>query len=204
MRENEQGAASRLQGQFKQEQEAACAGLMAQGQAHPEGSGEKRALDHGSGLVNRPKTEVEAAQRLLPLPVGIDVGSIPTSHHLNGSDTSKVATSRSRISGSRLAPSRSLKPFTLTSSGAMGPQFEPFPCSTLWSTCRSSLVHAVTNLTLQSHRSIRKHERSQLGYKKPGRTREFLALHARVSNIHQHTHMTSAAHIRRLNQLEPI
>ncbi len=56
------------------------------------------------------------------------------------------------------------------------------------------------NLTLQSHRSTRKQERSQLGFKKPGRAQEFLALHARVSNIHQHTRTTSAAHIRRLNQ----
>ena len=56
------------------------------------------------------------------------------------------------------------------------------------------------NLIEQSHRPTRKQERSQLGFKKPRRAQEFLALHARISNLHQHTRTTSAAHTRRLNQ----
>ncbi len=56
------------------------------------------------------------------------------------------------------------------------------------------------NLIEQSHRSTRTQERSQLGFKKSRRAQEFLALHARVSNLQQHTRTTVPAHIRRLNQ----
>lgn len=56
------------------------------------------------------------------------------------------------------------------------------------------------NLTLQSHRPTRNQERSQRGFKKPRRAQEFLALHARVSNLHQHTRTTVPARTRRLNQ----
>ena len=56
------------------------------------------------------------------------------------------------------------------------------------------------NLIEQSHRPIREQERSQLGFKKPRRTQEFLALHARVSNLHQHTRTTVPALNRRRKQ----
>jgi len=56
------------------------------------------------------------------------------------------------------------------------------------------------NLIEQSHRPTREQERSQLGFKKSRRTQEFLALHARVSNIHQHTRTTVTALNRRRNQ----
>ncbi|UQN08218.1 IS6 family transposase [Deinococcus sp. QL22] len=49
------------------------------------------------------------------------------------------------------------------------------------------------NVTLPSHRPPRKQERSQLGFKKPRRAQEFLALDARVSNLHQHTRTTVPA-----------
>ncbi|GGO29496.1 putative transposase [Deinococcus humi] len=57
------------------------------------------------------------------------------------------------------------------------------------------------NLIEQSHCPTRKQERSQLGFKKLGRAQEFLALHARISNIHQHTRTTVPALNRRRNQL---
>ena len=56
------------------------------------------------------------------------------------------------------------------------------------------------NLIEQSHRPTRKQERSQLGFKKPRRAQEFLALHARVSNLYQHTRTTVPALNRRRNQ----
>lgn len=43
------------------------------------------------------------------------------------------------------------------------------------------------NLIEQSHRSTRRQERQQLGFKRRQRTQECLALRARVSNLHQHT-----------------
>ncbi|GAA4006785.1 hypothetical protein GCM10022631_17980 [Deinococcus rubellus] len=52
----------------------------------------------------------------------------------------------------------------------------------------------------QSHRPTREPERSQLGFKKPRRAQEFLALHARVLNLHQHTRTTVPALNRRRNQ----
>ncbi len=52
----------------------------------------------------------------------------------------------------------------------------------------------------QSHRPTREQERSQPGFKKPRRAQEFLALHARVSNLHQHTRTTVTARNRRRNQ----
>ncbi len=54
----------------------------------------------------------------------------------------------------------------------------------------------------QSHRPTRKQERSQLGFKKQRRTQEFLALHARVSNLQQHTRTTVPALNRRRNQFK--
>ncbi|BDP44425.1 hypothetical protein DAETH_43940 (plasmid) [Deinococcus aetherius] len=53
------------------------------------------------------------------------------------------------------------------------------------------------NLVEQSHRPTRQQERSQLGFKRRRRTQEFLALHARVSNLHQHTRTTVPASARR-------
>jgi putative transposase len=52
----------------------------------------------------------------------------------------------------------------------------------------------------QSHRPTRQQERSQLGLKRRQRTQEFLALHARVSNLHRHTRTTVPAALRRSHQ----
>ncbi len=52
----------------------------------------------------------------------------------------------------------------------------------------------------QSHRPTRKQEHCQLGFKKPRQAQEFLALHARVSNLHQHTRTTVPARHRRTHQ----
>ena len=56
------------------------------------------------------------------------------------------------------------------------------------------------NLIEQSHRPTRQQERSQIGFKNPRRAQEFLALHARISNLHQHTRTTVPACLRRTNQ----
>jgi len=56
------------------------------------------------------------------------------------------------------------------------------------------------NLIEQSHRPTRQQERSQIGFKSSRRAQEFLALHARVSNLQQHTRTTVSAHLRRSNQ----
>ena len=56
------------------------------------------------------------------------------------------------------------------------------------------------NLVEQSHRPTRQQERSQLGFKRRQRTQEFLALHARISNLHRHARTTVRAAIRRINQ----
>ena len=56
------------------------------------------------------------------------------------------------------------------------------------------------NLVEQSHRPTRQQERSQLGFKRRKRTQEFLALHARVSNLHRHTRTTVPATLRRSHQ----
>jgi putative transposase len=53
------------------------------------------------------------------------------------------------------------------------------------------------HLIEQSHRPTRAQERSQLGVKTPRRAQEFLALHARISNLHQHTRTTVPAFNRR-------
>jgi len=42
--------------------------------------------------------------------------------------------------------------------------------------------------------------RSQIGFKNQRRAQEFLALHARVSNLQQHTRTTIPAYLRRSNQ----
>ncbi|QII22350.1 IS6 family transposase (plasmid) [Deinococcus wulumuqiensis R12] len=56
------------------------------------------------------------------------------------------------------------------------------------------------NLVEQSHRPTRQQERGQLGFKRRKRTQEFLALHARVSNLHRHTRTTVPATLRRSHQ----
>lgn len=56
------------------------------------------------------------------------------------------------------------------------------------------------NLVEQSHRPTRQQERGQLGFKRRKRTQEFLALHARVSNLHRHTRTTVPAILRRSHQ----
>ncbi|WP_418514654.1 IS6 family transposase [Deinococcus sp. RM] len=76
------------------------------------------------------------------------------------------------------------------------------------------------NLVEQSHRPTRQQprsvqsrlwtrcqrgdQRSQLGFKRRQRTQEFLALHARVSNLHRHTRTTVSADLRRRNQTETL
>ena len=56
------------------------------------------------------------------------------------------------------------------------------------------------NLIEQSHRPTRNQERSQKGFKNMEKTQKFLDLHARISNLHQHTRTTVTAEIRRSNQ----
>lgn len=56
------------------------------------------------------------------------------------------------------------------------------------------------NLIEQSHRPTRQQECSQIGFKRRQRTQEFLALHARTSNLHRHTRTTIPATQRRMNQ----
>lgn len=56
------------------------------------------------------------------------------------------------------------------------------------------------NLVEQSHRPTRSQERSQKGFKSISRAQNFLDLHARTSNLHQHTRTTVTAETRRSNQ----
>ncbi len=56
------------------------------------------------------------------------------------------------------------------------------------------------NLVEQSHRPTRRQERSRLGFRRPKRAQEFLSLHARMTNLHQHTRTTVPAHTRRSHQ----
>ncbi|MFC3859482.1 IS6 family transposase [Deinococcus antarcticus] len=56
------------------------------------------------------------------------------------------------------------------------------------------------NLIEQSHRPTRNQERSQKGFKTIKKAQKFLDLHARTSNLHQHTRTTVTAETRRNNQ----
>ena len=56
------------------------------------------------------------------------------------------------------------------------------------------------NLIEQSHRPTRSQERSQKGFKGMRKAQKFLDLHARTSNLHQHTRTTVTAETRRSNQ----
>ncbi len=64
----------------------------------------------------------------------------------------------------------------------------------------SPLTTRVPFCPRQSHRKAREQKRSQLSLKKQRRTQEFLAPHARVSNLYQHTRITVPALNRRRNQ----
>ncbi|WP_240741081.1 IS6 family transposase [Deinococcus sp. Arct2-2] len=56
------------------------------------------------------------------------------------------------------------------------------------------------NLALQEHRSTRRQERSQQGFKRRKRAQEFLGLHARITNLHHHSRTSVSALTRRKNQ----
>ncbi|THF68886.1 DDE domain-containing protein [Deinococcus sp. Arct2-2] len=56
------------------------------------------------------------------------------------------------------------------------------------------------NILEQEHRSTRRHERSQQGFKRRKRAQEFLGLHARIENLHHHSRTTVSASTRRNNQ----
>ncbi|MGY2897174.1 putative transposase [Deinococcus sp. UYEF24] len=58
------------------------------------------------------------------------------------------------------------------------------------------------NIIEQEHRSTRRQERSQQGFKRRKRAQEFLNLHARVTNLHHHSRTSVSAQIRRNNQLQ--
>ncbi|WP_189059943.1 DDE-type integrase/transposase/recombinase, partial [Deinococcus daejeonensis] len=77
----------------------------------------------------------------------------------------------------------------------------------------NNLVEQSHRPTRQQQRSVqsrlwtrcqREEQRSQLGFKRRERTQEFLALHARVSNLHRHTRTTVSADRRRRNQTETL
>lgn len=65
-------------------------------------------------------------------------------------------------------------------------------------------VARCNTLVEQSHRPTRQQERSQLGFKRRQRAQEFLALHARVSNLHRYTRTTVSADLRRRYQTETL
>ncbi len=56
------------------------------------------------------------------------------------------------------------------------------------------------NIIEQSHRSTRRQERSQQGFKRRKRVQEFLSLHARIENLHHHTRTCVSAQTRRHHQ----
>ncbi|WP_156953148.1 DDE-type integrase/transposase/recombinase, partial [Deinococcus frigens] len=56
------------------------------------------------------------------------------------------------------------------------------------------------NVIEQSHRSTRRQERQQQGFKRKKRAQEFLRLHARIENLHQHARTSVSTSIRRSNQ----
>ena len=56
------------------------------------------------------------------------------------------------------------------------------------------------NLTLQSHRSTRRRERQQRGFRSRRRAQGFLDLHARIMNLHHPARCTLPAHPRRQHQ----
>ena len=56
------------------------------------------------------------------------------------------------------------------------------------------------NLIEQSHRSTRRQERGQQGFKRKKRAQEFLSLHARIENLYHHTRTSVSAETKRINQ----
>ncbi|WP_428194407.1 IS6 family transposase [Deinococcus saxicola] len=56
------------------------------------------------------------------------------------------------------------------------------------------------NVIKQEHRSTRRQERSQQGFKRRKRAQEFLELHARITNLHHHSRTSVSASTRRKNQ----
>ena len=56
------------------------------------------------------------------------------------------------------------------------------------------------NVIEQEHRSTRRQERSQQGFKRRKRAQEFLSLHARITNLHHHSRTSVTAITRRNNQ----
>jgi putative transposase len=56
------------------------------------------------------------------------------------------------------------------------------------------------NIIEKEHRSTRRQERSQQGFKRRKRAQEFLSLHARVTNLHHHSRTSVTATTRRNNQ----
>jgi putative transposase len=56
------------------------------------------------------------------------------------------------------------------------------------------------NIIEQEHRSTRRQERSQQGFKKRKRAQEFLSLHARITNLHHHARTSVSAKTRRSGQ----
>jgi len=58
-----------------------------------------------------------------------------------------------------------------------------------------------SNVIEQEHRSTRRQERSQQGFKRRKRAQEFLNLHARITNLHYHSRTSVSATTRRNNQI---
>ncbi|MFB9992640.1 IS6 family transposase [Deinococcus oregonensis] len=56
------------------------------------------------------------------------------------------------------------------------------------------------NIIEQEHRSTRRQERSQQGFRRRKRAQEFLGLHARIVNLHHHSRTSVSAATRRRNQ----
>lgn len=56
------------------------------------------------------------------------------------------------------------------------------------------------NLVEQSHRPTRRQERQQRGFRSRKRAQGFLALHARISNLHHPARSTVSARYRRFHQ----
>ena len=56
------------------------------------------------------------------------------------------------------------------------------------------------NIIEQGHRSTRRQERQQQGFKRQKRAQEFLSLHARITNLRHHTRTSVPAITRRNNQ----
>jgi len=56
------------------------------------------------------------------------------------------------------------------------------------------------NMIEQEHRSTRRHERSQQGFRRRKRAQEFLSLHARITNLHHHSRTSVSAATRKNNQ----